>query len=100
MIPEEQVLDYFKRSGDTYLVGDYYIANEHGFMTFWFHDKEPVLMLGNVYGDGKYWEQEAIRIAKEHNMKKIRFGTTRNPKVFIKRFRDFKITGYILEREV
>ena len=59
-----------------------------------------LLILLNVYSkNGKYWDEKFMEIAKENSCKKIRFGTRRNYRGFIRKY-NYKLAGYILEKGV
>jgi len=88
---------YLEKSGDSYIHEDNLIENEHGFMSWKIHENDLVLL--NVYGDGEYWDVFSNQLAKEFKKKKIIIATRRNPKAFEKKF-NYKLTGYILEKEV
>lgn len=97
MIDQSDLADYFKRSGDTELLKGNFEQNEKGFC-IWTTNKD-MLMLLNVYGDGKYWNEWATNKARETGMKKILFATKRNPEGFVRKH-GFNVIGYILERYV
>lgn len=88
---------YLEKSGDTYIIPENLIENDHGFMS-WKVDGNS-LVLFNVYGDGKYWDAFSLELAKRLGLKTIRIGTLRNPKVFEKKY-NYNIIGHILEKEV
>lgn len=94
---QNKLQDYLNRSGDNEIINQNLIENEHGFMT-WTADKESVIAL-NVYGDGKYWDNVLVNLAKELGLNKIIFGTQRNFKAYERKF-GYKLKGYILEKEV
>jgi hypothetical protein len=96
-IPEEQLNDYYLRSGDTELSDGKVEVNENGFCV-WRKIDEAILLV-HVYGNGTYWNQFASNKAKELGLSKVIFATKRNPDGFIYKH-GFKVTGYILEREV
>jgi len=89
---------YLEKSGDTELSeGTNLIENDKGFMTWRIHKDSFVGV--NIYGDGHYWDAFANELAKHLGLKKLMFATKRSPKVFEKNY-GYKITGYILEKEV
>lgn len=96
-IPDKWIEDYFKKSGDDCLRGEYFILSEFGFMTF--HYDEEYLYLDNVYGDGKKWIEVIKQLKQQLNVDKVMFATRRNPKAFERKYK-VKIVGYILELEV
>jgi hypothetical protein len=99
-IKHEDLKRYFRKSGDNKVcLDDNLIVNEHGFFS-WFLNEDGDLVILNVYGDGPYWQEVGEEIARKHKCKKAIFATKRNPAGFLKRFRDFKLTGYILERDL
>ena len=53
---------YLKKSKDGFIVTDNLIKNEHGFASYEIKDDE--LWLYSVYGNGKYWEQFFLDMAK------------------------------------
>lgn len=57
------------------------------------------LVAHQVYGDGVYWDTYLNTLAQKLGLTKIMMATKRNPKAFERKF-GFKLTGYILEKEV
>lgn len=88
--------DYFNRSGDTELGVGWYVENEHGFCVWRRQDEKLILV--NVYGDGKYWDNWADEMAKELGLETVFFATQRNPAGFVRKY-NYEVTGYILERK-
>lgn len=97
MPTQTQLDDYFKRSGDTELSEGNIFENSYGFCIW--RTYEDVFVLVHVYGDGNYWNNWAEIKAKEFGMKKIIFGTKRNPSGFCRKH-GFHISGYVLERSI
>ena len=91
------VEDYFNRSGDEKLSPGSVETYKDGFCVWRIHDDSLVLV--NVYKYGEYWNQWATKKAKERGLKKVMFATKRNPEGFERKF-GFKLTGYILERDI
>lgn len=94
---EDQVSDYLLQVNKHHLDGEKIEHNEKGFISYTFVGE--VMVIPDLYGDGKYWLNRALEIAKQNGMKRLRGGTTRNIKAYCKMF-DLKIVGYIVEREV
>lgn len=90
------VKDYLEKSGDSRLLDGNTEVSDKGFCIW--ETSETNLILLQVYGDGRYWNDWATKKAKELNKQKISFGTKLNPDIFDKH--GFKVIGYILEREV
>ena len=89
---------YLKKSGDDYIETENLIENEHGFMSWKVDGNKFVCM--NVYGDGEYWDEYMNELAKQLGCKTILGGTTRKSyKAFVKKY-NFKLVGYIFEKEV
>ena len=88
--------DYFEKSGDTKIVDGTIEENENGFCIW--RIQEDKLVLVQVYGNGKYWNEWATNKAKELKMKTIFFATKINPEIF--KPHGFKVIGHILERKV
>ena len=97
MVTEEDIKRYLDKSGDSFIYEDNIVVNEHGFMSWNIHEGKLVLL--NVYGNGKYWDNFSIDLAKKLDLKTILIATRRSPKAFTKKF-GYKITGHILEKEV
>lgn len=97
MITQSDIEQYLKKSKDEELNTQNLIENEHGFMS-WTEHKDYLVAL-QVYGDGAYWNEVLNNLAKQLGYKKILMATKRNYKAFEKKF-GFKLTGYILEKEV
>ncbi len=70
---------------------------EHGFISFFFHD--DILEIHHMAGDGKYWQELIIEIMKLENLKKIRAFTKRNPKAWIRKYGGH-IRGYYMEADI
>lgn len=101
MIKNKELLEFYlrKSKSDTYAKKALCCENEHGFIT-WFPDHDlGCLVIYDVCGDGKYWDRFGTLLAKYYGFSKICFGTKRNPKAFERKYR-YKLTGYILEKEV
>jgi hypothetical protein len=98
MVSKEDIEKYLKKSGDQFIYEDNIVVNDHGFLS-WMIDSEGAFFGLNVYGDGKYWDDFSIALAKQLGCKKIKFSTRRNPKVWEKKF-GYNIAGYIMEKEV
>ena len=89
---------FLRKSGSTKIMTDNLIENEHGFMS-WRIDEEDFVCL-NVYGDGEYWDKYMNELAKQLGCKTILGGTTRKSyKAYVRKY-NFKLVGYILEKEV
>jgi len=78
---KEDLEKYLSKSGDDGIYTDNLIENSHGFMSWKVSDQGLVLL--NVYGDGKYWDQFSIR----------------SPRAYQKKY-GYKLTGFVLEKEV
>ena len=97
MISQEDIEKYLEKSGDQFIYEDNLIENDHGFMSWKIAEDKLVLL--NVYGNGKYWDEFSIALAKQLGLKGILTATRRSPKAFTRKF-GYKITGHILEKEV
>ncbi len=74
-----------------------------GFMQFAIIDDfrgEKVLMIYETCGDGRYFEQEALKIAKENGCTKLITTIYRDPHVYQKRFPKTKVYAYVMSEEV
>lgn len=94
---QEYIDDYFKRSGDSELPKGNEEENEHGFC-IWRIESNSLILVA-VYGDGEYWNEWSINKAMKENIKNIIFATKRKPDAFVRKY-GYKVTGYILSREV
>jgi len=94
----EDIQKYFNKSGDNEILTDNLIENEHGFMSWTINDEGDFLIL-QVYGNGSYWDEVSQVLAEAMEAKKIIFATKRNYKGFVRKF-GYKLTGYILEKDV
>ena len=94
---EKDIQRYLEKSGDQFIYEDNIINNDQGFMS-WKIAEEKLILL-NVYGNGKYWDEFSIALAKKLGLKSILTATRRSPKAFTRKF-GYKITGHILEKEV
>lgn len=96
---------YKKKSGEEVEIkphATFLFDESKGFMQYSFSQVkgEKVLLIDEVCGDGKYWENEALRIAKENECKKLITTTSRNLKAYQKRFPKTKLMAYVLIEEV
>jgi len=57
------------------------------------------LLVGDVTGDGRYWDTFLQTMARELGCKRIKFGTYRKPGAFVRKF-GYHIVGFIMEKEV
>jgi hypothetical protein len=96
-LDKETAERYLKKSGDDYIETENLIENEHGFMSWRVHRDKFVCM--NVYGNGRYWDDYMNELAKQFNCKSIVTSTSRSYKAYERKF-NFKLKGYILEKEV
>lgn len=95
---EQEIQRFLKKSKSEYLDTTNLIENEHGFMS-WKIDGDKFVCI-NVYGNGEYWDKYINELAKQLGCKKILGGTSRKSyKAFIKKY-NFKLVGYIFEKEV
>ena len=89
---------FLEKSGSRKVMTNNLIENEHGFIS-WELDDDAFVCL-NVYGDGDYWDKYMNELAKQLGCKTILGGTTRKSyKAFVKKY-NFKLVGYIFEKEV
>ena len=94
---EEDIQTYLKKSGDHRIRTENLIENEYGFLSWSIYDDSLIAL--QVYGDGVYWDKFLNELAKQLGLKTIKMGTKRDYRAFEKKF-GFKLTGYILEKEV
>lgn len=92
--------DYKERSGDDNPVypGKWVVDDdEKGFVIFSVDGE--YMVVHQMYGDGKYWEEVVKEQARKLGKKKMRWFTKRNPKTWIRKY-NAKIIGYVMESEV
>ena len=95
---DKDVQRFLEKSRSEYVDTTNLIENEHGFMS-WKIDGTDFVCI-NVYGDGKYWDMYMNELAKQLGCKKIVAATARKSyKAFISKY-NFKLVGYIFEKEV
>jgi len=100
LIPKEWLEDYFRKSGDTELLDGNLLLLPYGFIIY--EVDGDVLGLLHVYatkGSGKKMDKFINSLAKEIGAKKIRFATRRRPEGFVRKY-NYKVVGYVLEKEV
>jgi hypothetical protein len=97
MIPEEWREEYLKKSGDNEIKRNNLTVNDHGFSNYLVGDNYILIM--QVYGDGKYWDNFFIEKAKELGKKELMFATKRNIGGFIRKF-GYKKLAVLLHKEV
>jgi hypothetical protein len=97
-LDKESVARFLEKSRSEYVDETNLIENEHGFMS-WKIDGDKFVCI-NVYGNGEYWDKYMNELAKQLGCKTILGGTTRKSyKAFVKKY-NFKLVGYIFEKEV
>ena len=90
---------YFDKSGDAQLLPGETIENEHGFIVYEIRGDSFFLL--HVYGDGRYWQALAERIARAAGCRRIVIGTSRNPQTLERKYGYQTVrTGYILTKEL
>ena len=94
---KESVARFLEKSRSEYVDETNLIENEHGFMS-WKIDGDKFVCM-NVYGNGRYWDDYMNELAKQFNCKSIVTSTSRSYKAYERKF-NFKLKGYILEKEV
>ena len=95
---DEQSAARFKEKANSELDYTNLIENEHGFMSWKIEGDKFVCI--TVYGDGPYWDKYMNELAKQFGCKTILAGTTRKSyKAYVRKY-NFKLVGYILEKEV
>lgn len=94
---KEDLEKYLSKSGDDYVYPDNLIENKNGFMSWTV--KNGKLILLNVYGNGKYWDEFSKELAKGLGLTSILIATRRSPKAYQKKY-GYKLTGYLMEKEV
>ena len=96
MTPED--VARFKEKANSDLDFTNLIENEHGFMS-WKVDGEHFVCL-SAYGDGVYWDKYMNGLAKQLGCTKVLTSTQRKSyKAYVRKY-NFKLVGYILEKEV
>lgn len=84
IVPTADQLDFLQRSKDKYIDKRNYVENEHGFASWEIQGR--LLMIIQMYGDGKYWDKYFRDLAAQNGIKTVMFYTQRNPKAFARRF--------------
>ena len=77
-------IDYLRRSGDDDIELENYIENEHGFASYQIDGDQFTIV--QCYGNGVWWQDEFMRLAKLNRCKTILFVTKRNAKAFERKF--------------
>lgn len=95
-------VDYFrKRSGfDNPMIdspGISYFPVGGGFFTT--KCMKDALFIPSAAGDGKELDEQICALAKRLGYTKVRFETRRNPRAWERKF-GYKVTGYVMEKEV
>ena len=93
----DMIIDYLAITGKQQLDYEIMYIEGKGFITYMITG--TTMVIPDLYGDGKFWLDKALEIARSKGCTKLRGGTTRNPKAYNKMF-GTKIIGYVLEREV
>lgn len=97
---KQEWVDYYERkTGGRFVIGyDEFVLfhPRHGFMTFFVNREDQCIEVHHAVGDGKYWQEQAIRGLKALGMQSVRFFTRRNPEAWIRRYGGH-IRGYYME---
>lgn len=88
---------YLAKSGDDYIAEGTLLENNHGFMIYRIFKGELCVM--QAFGDGKYWDDKAVELARQNGCKTVKFGTKRKPGAFCRKY-GYTVAGYILTKEV
>ena len=67
---------------------------EKGFITFLIHD--DILELHHMCGDGKFWQNELVKIMRRKGLSKLRAFTRRNPGAWARKY-GAHIRGWYME---
>lgn len=94
---EDLVSDYLNSVGKASIDCQILHIEGKGFISYAIQGDK--LVIPDLYGDGKFWLEKALELAKTNGCTKLLGGTRRNPKAYNKMF-GTKVVGYILEREV
>jgi hypothetical protein len=70
---------------------------EKGFITFLTHD--DILELHHLCGDGKFWQNELVKIMKYAGLEKLRAFTRRSPKAWARKYGGH-IRGWYMEADL
>lgn len=95
VIPPEMWQKYSKRSGDKELARGEVLCNSHGFMVY--RIRKGAFEIVQCYGDGKYWGEEAQKLARFYCCKTVRVFTRRNPSSFVRRWKGLEVAYTCLE---
>jgi hypothetical protein len=100
-ITKEELECYFAKSGSNKLYIRNLIATDWGFASFDV-DEDGYLFVWSCYGDGKLWKEFFISLAKQLNLKGIRFSTRRNPEAWKRLYKDCELVldEYVLKYEL
>lgn len=93
----EMVTTYLHLTGKANIDCEIIYIEGKGFISYAIQGDK--LLIPDLYGDGKFWLDYALKLAKEKGCTKLLGGTRRNPKAYEKMF-GTKVVGYVLEREV
>jgi hypothetical protein len=72
---------------------------DHGIATWSIDKKNNAIIANKVVGDGKYWENILIDIARFFGCTRLMAYTTRNPKAW-KRAYGMDVIGYMIAKEI
>lgn len=76
-----------------------YYHNDKGFFLYIINEEKMRFELHELCGDGRFLIKEAERIARENKCNIMSSLTRHNPKS-VERLFKFKVTGYIVEKEL
>jgi hypothetical protein len=95
---DEDIERYKRKSGDSKIGGKFAVEDSlHGFATF--DLRSDCIVLHCIYGDGRYWVEYFMKMAKDRGLPFLRAATRRNPKAIQRRL-GFRVVGYVMEKEV
>jgi len=98
-ITKEEIDRYFDKSGYDKIYITNLIATNWGFAS-WDIDNEGYLFVMSCYGDAKLWKEFFINLAKQLNLRGIKFITKRNPLAWGKLIDGFILDEFVLKYEI
>ncbi len=104
-VPADWLKDYLEKSKADFVWLENLFVCEYGFASWLEPENSDEIRIVDCYGDGRFWEEFFIRLAKRKGKSKITFWTRRNPKAFERRFgckvlRKSETGAYLMVREV
>jgi len=98
-ITKEELDKFFAKSGYDRIYITNLVATDWGFAS-WDVSNDGYLFVMSCYGDAKLWKEFFINLAKQLNLKGVKFLTKRNPEAWERLVNGFVLDEYVLKYDI